>query len=163
MEAAMQRWFAVSACIALTACGGSSRGAPSVEAPSISREGQYEFSATTPNQVIRGTIHASSDAMNVQFETPCQSDATTQGMPSGMPSSTSVSRYYCSGAWLTFDRRNPSSAKWFASVQLPRAREVCARYETQSGRQVCVSRNTETYYINETRAGVIQVRRTPAE
>jgi hypothetical protein len=50
----MQRWFAVTACIALTACGGSSRGAPSVDAPPASSEEHYEFSATTPNQVIRG-------------------------------------------------------------------------------------------------------------
>lgn len=157
----MQQWIAVTACIALGACGGS-RGAPSDEALPASREGRYEFSATTPNQVVRGTVRVGSDAMDVQFETPCQPDATTRGMPSGMPSSTSVSRYYCSGAWLTFDRRNPSSAKWFASVQLPRRREVCARYETQNGRQVCVSRSTETYYINETRTGVIQVRRTSA-
>jgi len=155
----MQRWYAVTACIALSACGGSSRGASSVEAPTASSEGRYEFSATTPTQVIRGTVRVSSDAMDVQFDTPCQSEATTRGMPSGMPSSTSVSRHYCGGAWLTFDRRNPTSAKWFASVQLPRRREVCARYETQGGRQVCVSRSTETYYVTENRSGVIQVRR----
>jgi hypothetical protein len=158
----MQRWFAVTACIALTACGGSSRGAPSVDAPPASSEEHYEFSATTPNQVIRGTVRVSSDAMDVQFETPCQSETTSRGMPSGMPSSTSISRHACGGTWLTFDRRNPTSAKWFASVQLPRRREACSRYETQNGRQVCVSRSTETYYINETRTGVIQVRRSSA-
>jgi hypothetical protein len=156
----MQRWIAV-ACIVLNACGGS-RSAPSDQAPPAASEGRYEFSATTPSQVIRGTVRVSSDAMDVQFETPCQSDAAMRGVPSGMPSSTSVARYNCGGAWLTFDRRNPSSAKWFASVQLPRRREVCARYETQNGRQVCVSRSTETYYINETRTGVIQVRRASA-
>lgn len=155
----MQRWIAVTAFIALSACGGS-RSAPTVEAPSASREGLYEFSASTPNQVIQGTIRLGSEALDVQFATPCQPEAKTRGMPSGMPSSTSVSRYYCSGTWLTFDRRNPTSAKWFSLVELPRRREVCARYETQNGRQVCVSRSTETYYVNESRSGVIQVRRT---
>ena len=122
-------------------------------------EGLYEFSANTPNQLIRGNIRMDSSGTGVQFETACQTEATVRGMPSGMPSSTGMMRYYCSGAWLTFDRRNPQTAKWFATVPIPRRREVCARYDTVNGRQVCASRTTETYYVYETRSGGIQVRR----
>ena len=155
----MNRWIAAVLCISLAACGGS-RAAPSSDVSAGDfADGRYEFTANSPNQLIRGTIRTDASGTNVQFETACQSEATTRSMPRGMPSGSSVARYYCSGAWLTFDKRNPASAKWFATVQLPRRREVCARYETRDGRQVCASKTTETYYVDETRSGGIQVRR----
>ena len=122
-------------------------------------EGTYEFSASTPNQLIRGSVFVGPEETRVQFETTCQPEATVRPRPRSMPSSTSVMTYYCGGTWLAFDRRNPAAANWFASVEVPRRREVCARYETQNGRQVCVSRTTETYSVFETRTGSIQVRR----
>ena len=155
----MHRSIVTMACMVVFGCGGS-RGTPAVEAPS-SLDGLYEFSATTPNQNIRGNLRSTSEGLGIQFETACQPEVTTRGRPRGMPSNTSVAIYYCSGAWLTFDRRNPATAKWYATVDLPRRREVCARYETQNGRQVCVSRATETYYVPESRSGGIQVRRVP--
>ena len=156
----MNRWIVALSCIALAACGGT-RAAPSSDAPAAGglAESLYEFSANTPNQLVRGSIRVRSTGTDIQFETACQSEVTTRSRPNGMPSSTSVMTHYCSGTWLTFDRRNPASAKWYATVQLPRRREVCSRYETQNGRQVCVSRTTETYYVNESRSGGIQVRR----
>ena len=69
--------------------------------------------------------------------------------------------YYCSGTWLSFDRFNPAQATWYASVEIAKRREVCNRYETQNGRQVCVSRGMETYYVYEPRSGGIQVQRVP--
>lgn len=140
----------------LTAC--ASRNATPRE-PAEASGGTYAFSASTPNQLIRGTVLVGSAGTSVQFETACQPEATVRARPSGMPSSTSVMSYYCSGSWLTFDRRNPATAKWYASVEMLRRREVCARYETQNGRQVCVSRTTESYSVFETRTGGIQVRR----
>ena len=155
----MNRWIATLSCVALAACGGG-RAAPSSEAPAASAGyGLYAFSASSPDQLIRGTIRVGPDGTGIQFETACQPEATVRPMPSGMTSSMSTMRYYCSGTWLTFDRRNPAMAKWYATVQLPRQREVCSRYDTQNGRQVCVSRTTETYYVNETRSGGIQVRK----
>jgi hypothetical protein len=144
--------------VALSACGGA-RTPSADEPPPRSNDGLYEFSASTPNQLIRGTILVDVDRTSVQFETPCAPEATMRGRPSGTPSATSVMRYYCGGAWLTFDRRNPRVAKWYANVEVPRQRQVCERYETISGRQVCASWNTETYYVYSTRTGVIQVRR----
>jgi hypothetical protein len=155
----MLRWMVLMACVAIGGCGGS-RSAPSAESSSP-MEGTYEFSASTPNQLMRGRINKTSSGLGIDFETSCHSETTTRPRPRGMPSGSSVAGYYCSGAWLTFDRRNPGVAKWYASVEQPRRREVCARYETQNGRQVCVSRSTETYYVYETRSGGIQVRRVP--
>lgn len=127
-----------------------------------SADGIYEFTANTPNQLIRGSIRVGPEGTGIQFETACQPEATIRPMPSTMPSATTTSmRYYCSGAWLTFDRSNPVQAMWHTTVEVPRRREVCARYETQNGRQVCVSRTTETYYVPEPRSGGIQVRRLP--
>lgn len=144
----------------LTACASASRNAATREPPEPSG-GTYTFTASTPNQLIRGTVLVGPEGTGVQFETACQPEATLRARPSGMPSSTSVMSYYCSGTWLTFDRRNPATAKWYASVEIPRRREVCTRYETQNGRQVCVSQTTESYSVFETRTGGIQVHRVP--
>lgn len=156
----MRPFSAVLTLAVLTACASTGRTSSSGEA-TRSPEGTYEFSANTPNQLIRGSIHSGPEGTGIQFETACQPEATIRALPRNMPSATSVSRYYCSGTWLTFDRFNPAQATWFATVETPRRREVCARYETQNGRRVCVSRTTETYYVAETRSGGIQVRRIP--
>lgn len=151
----MHRWMVCVACLATVACGGS-RSAPASESPSA-MEGTYEFSASTPNQLVRGTLNMTADRLGIQFETECQTATTPQPRPRDMGQG--VAAYYCSASWLTFDRRNPANAKWYATVQQPRRREVCARYDTVNGRQVCASKTTETYYVNETRSGGIQVRR----
>lgn len=144
----------------LMACASANKNAETREAPDPSSR-TYAFSASTPNQLIRGTVLVSPERTGVEFETSCQQEVTVRPRPSTMSSSSSVMSYYCSGTWLTFDRRNPATAKWYASVEIPRRREVCSRYETQNGRQVCVSRTTETYSVFETRSGGIQVRRLP--
>ena len=155
--------LSVSAAL-LTACassGGGSRTAPTTESSPDVLEGTYQFTAGTPNQIIRGSLRVTDDQMGVQFETACQSEVGPQPFPRGMPSSTSFRRYYCSGAWLMFDNRNPRSAKWYATVQLPRQRQVCVRYETRNGRQVCGEQGSETYFVYETRSGGIQVQKVP--
>jgi len=144
----------------LCACGGG-RPAPSTETTSP-YNASYAFSAATPNANVQGKIVVNSSGTFVNFDTPCQGgDVTrTRGMPSGMPSTTSAARYYCGGAWLVFDRRNPSGApKWFANVESPRSRRVCDSYVTQNGRQLCASYRSETYYVYETRTCGIQVQR----
>ena len=150
--------LSILVCATLTAC--ASRSAEPRE-PAEASGATYAFSANTPHQLIRGTVLVGPEGTGVQFDTPCQREATVRARPTGMPSSTSVLSYYCSGTWLTFDRRNPATAKWYASVEILRRREVCARYETQNGRQVCVSRKMETYTVTESRSGAIQVRRIP--
>jgi hypothetical protein len=150
----------MSACVVLGACGGS-RTAPSAEATKVAMYGDYGFTANPPNQLIRGTIRVNAEGTGIQFETACQPEVTVRPRPRNMPASTSVMTYYCSGTWLSFDKSNPAQAKWFASVEVPRRREICNRYETQNGRQVCVSRGTETYTTYEQRSGGIQVSRIP--
>lgn len=156
----MHGWIAVAACMTLGACGGS-RSTSLLPPPSAPENGLYAFSASTPNQHIRGTIRVGEGGMGIEFETNCQPEATTRPLPRGMPTTSSVSRHYCSGAWLEFGRQNPTVAKWYASVEVPRQREVCDRYQTQNGRRVCVSRSIETYNVVETRSGGIIVRRIP--
>lgn len=156
----MSRRLSVLMFATLTACASASRNTAPRE-PAEPSSGTYAFSASTPNQLIRGTVVVSAEGTDIQFETACQPEATVRARPRDMPSSMSVMIYYCSGTWLTFDRRNPATAKWYASVEIPRQREVCSRYETQNGRQVCVNRTTETYSVYETRTGGIQVHRVP--
>lgn len=75
-----------------------------------------------------------------------------------MPTGAGFVRMYCSGAWLTFNRGNPSAARWYTLVNVPREREVCERTGTRNGRQGCVRKSTQTYYVTETRSGTIQVK-----
>lgn len=148
----------VIACLTGSACGGS-RTTPASEPTSDPMDGLYEFTATTPNQNIRGTIQVESGGFRLEYQTPCQSQATTSrrvAMPTTAAGST---RYFCGDAVLTFDRRNPAIAKWYSTVEVERQRQVCDRYETQGGRQVCVSQRTETYTVPQTQSGGIQVRK----
>ena len=145
----------------LCACGGG-RPAPTTETTSPYDNASYAFSAATPNANVAGKILVNSSGTFVDFDTPCQGGEVTrlQGLPSGMPSTTSAARYYCGGAWLVFDRRNPSgAARWFANVETPRSRRVCDSYVTRNGQQVCASYRSETYFVYETRTGGIQVQR----
>jgi hypothetical protein len=156
----MHRWILIASA-ALCACGGA-RPAPSTETTSPYNNASYAFSAATPNANVQGKILVNSSGTFVDFDTPCQGGAVTSlgGIPSGMPSVSSATRYYCGGAWLVFDRRNPAgAARWFATVESPRSRRVCDSYATQNGRQVCTSYRNETYYVSETRTGGIQVQR----
>ena len=150
----------VAACVMLAACGGA-RSAPSTDAARTAMYGDYGFSASVPNQVIRGTVRVTPVGTGIEFETTCNPEVGARPRPRNMPSSsTSVTRY-CSGAWLAFDRFNPAQAMWYSSVEVQKRREVCAQYATQNGRQVCVSRSTETYSVYEPRSGSIQVQRVP--
>lgn len=155
----MRKWMVVAPVACAIGCGGA-RPAPET-APPAAVNGVYTFSAATPAQLIRGRIRLIDETMSVEFETTCASTPSAAPMPRGMPSSLTTQRYYCDGVWLTFDRHNPSNGRWFATVQTPKQREVCSRYESQGGRQVCVSRSTETYYESESRSGTVQVQRIP--
>jgi hypothetical protein len=96
--------------------------------------------------------------MSVEFETDCQAEVTVRPRPRDMSSTTSEAQYYCGGAWLAFNRQNPLFAKWYATMEVPRRRQVCNRYETRNGQRVCVSQVSETYYVTQTRSGGVQVR-----
>jgi hypothetical protein len=149
----------VFTCVAGIACGGS-RSTPSAESTPAVTDGQYEFSATTPTQQIRGTIRVESGSFRLEYLTPCAAQTRTSrfALPTTAAGS---SRYFCGDAVLTFDRRNPAIAAWYAIVEVARQRQVCDRYESQGGRQVCVGQRTETYMVPQTQSGGIQVRRVP--
>lgn len=162
----MNRWIPTTACAALCACG-SSRGAPTVEAPSGSGEGIYEFSASIPARQagttirVQGTFTLVGDSLLVQSPNGCEAVVSRgPAAPNGVPSSATVRSFYCGGALLTFDRRDPvKAARWFASVPVPKQRNACVEYRTsENRRQVCVRWRPETYYTYETRSGGIQVR-----
>jgi hypothetical protein len=120
--------------------------------------GLYEFSASTPNQLIRGRIRVGETGMCVEFETDsCQAEVTGRPRPRDL-SSTTEAQYYCGGAGLAYNPQNPLFAKWYATMEVPRRRQVCNRYETRNGQRVCVSQVSETYYVTQTRSGGVQVR-----
>ena len=159
----MIRPIALLLSFAIAACGGA-RHAPS--AGSGSDEGVYEYSATIPTrqpgQTLRvsGTFSVLEDSLYVQHGNECYQVAPgTSGMA---PSTGSVANLYCGSALVTFDRRNPTSAKWLATVPVPRQRNVCAEYEPRppSGNNPrCIRWRVESYYTYEQRTGVVQVKR----
>jgi hypothetical protein len=123
------------------------------------RVGTYEFVASVPGRLVKGKLFVEPDTLHFVPETNCSSDYDPAARIVARLNAGEV-RYFCAGAWLTFDRRNPAqSSKWFSAVRIPKQRQVCAQYATQNGRQVCVRQSMETYYTTEQRSGSIQVRR----
>lgn len=157
------RW-PVAVILAAYGCG-VSRGSPSVGAPAEA-EGVYEFTASIPAREtgstlrVRGTLSIIADSMYVQTANACAVLDGSAPAPTGSASGAGTIRLGCSGAFLMFERRNPAAAKWYATVSVPRQRNVCVEEEVREARRrVCVRRRPETYYTPEQRTGGIQVRR----
>ena len=157
-------------CATVIACASGRRSESAVEG-SASEEATYEFIATIPfsdavarsarTYKLSGVFVRLGDSLFVQPDATCQPLAPAapdeQG-PRGMPTGAGFVRLYCSGAWLTFSRSNPSSARWYKLVSVPREREVCERTGTRNGRLGCLRKSRQTYYVTETRSGTIEVR-----
>ena len=152
------------------ACAGGRNSELAVEG-SVPEESSYEFVATIPfsdaaarvtrTYQLSGVFVRLRDSLFVQPNANCQplSPQTPGGRgPTGMPTGAGFVRLYCSGTWLTFNRSNPSSARWYTMLSFPRERELCEEYGTRNGRQGCVRKSRETYYETVTRSGTIQVK-----
>ena len=151
------------------ACAGGRTSESAVEG-SVPEEASYQFSATIPfsdatsktrTYQLSGVFVRLGDSLFVQPDANCQTlapEAPDGRGPKGMPTGAGFVRMYCRGAWLTFNRSSPSSARWYTLVSVPREREVCERTGTRNGRQGCVRKSMQTYYVTETRSGTIQVR-----
>ena len=156
-------------CATVIACA-AGRTSESVVEGSVPEEATYEFIATIPvsdaahktrTYQLSGVFVRLGDSLFVQPNASCQQlapEAPNARGPKGMPTGSGFVRVYCSGAWLTFNRGNPSTARWYTLVSVPREREVCERTGTRNGRQGCVRKSMQTYYETETRSGTIQVR-----
>jgi len=116
----MQRWIAVTTCIALSACGSARRNAHSTTSPSVSNERVYEYSATIPGYQpgktlrVQGTLSVVGDSLFVQPDSGCVLYNPTVRQAPGAATIT------CGGASLNFDRRNLKSATWSGFVQVPK-------------------------------------------
>ena len=152
------------ACVVLVACGGS-RTAPEAAVPDAAPagpiEGNYEYQANLPGQLVKGTLRVLGDTMLV--EQTADYCLPVQGSRDPL-----AIWYSCKGGGrfeqltLRLDRRNPAQfSKWSASFRVQKRRQVCAEYAIQQGRQVCVRQTTETYEDTESSRGNLQVRRTP--
>jgi hypothetical protein len=136
----------------------------------VPEEATYQFIATIPfsdparatrTYQLSGVVVRLGDSLFVQPDANCQPlapEAPDGRGPKGMPTGAGFVRMFCSGAWLTFNRGSPSSARWYTLIALPREREVCEQTGTRNGRQGCVRKSRQTYYVTETRSGPIQVR-----
>ena len=134
-------------------------------------EGSYEFFASIPGQMVRGTFRLEGENVLVNDQavdcgtTGRRQDASAarnraMAMASGSSRNTGSLTYQgCDGVTLAFDRKNPVQSKWYASVPVQRQRQVCAETAVQGGREVCVRRAMETYEAYEPRSGSVQVRR----
>lgn len=162
----MNRSIVTLACIALGACGGA-RSSPSVEAKS--KDGFYEFSAAIPSSQqgegtvrVQGTLSAFDDSLWVQTGS---SECAVVPVPERYrtPSDKRVATVYCrTGARITFDRRDPTSARWYARVAVPKQRNTCVEYGPRpptGNRPNCLRWRPETYYTYEQRSGAVQVKR----
>jgi hypothetical protein len=122
-------------------------------------EGVYDYVANLPGQQVRGRMRVTGDTVTVEpMADYCRPMV-------GAPDPLAI-RYTCTGSGsiesiqLRIDRRSPVQlSKWTANYRVQRQREVCVRYETRSGRQVCVQTQRETYETQESRSGTLQVRR----
>ena len=155
----MKVHLAVPASAILLSC--ASGGSPTTSRDPAGMVGAtYDFVATTPRQVIRGSIRIEADTMYLDAERDCLSNIRSE--PIGRGNKAGVFRYGCAGATLEFDSRNPIRAsRWFATVAVQRLREVCAQREVRNGREVCVRTEIERYEVPESRSGTIQVTRRP--
>jgi hypothetical protein len=155
----MKVFLAVCTLVAVASCASGGR-STAVSAPAGQLEGTYDFVATIPSQVIRGTIRVEGDTMYFVPEKDCLSSIRSE--PLGRAGTAGVFRYSCNGAILEFDRRNPTrSSKWSANVAVQRLREICAERAVRNGREVCIRTEMERFEVQEPRSGSIQVMRRP--
>jgi hypothetical protein len=156
----MQRWIAVTTCIALSACGSARRSAHSTTSPSVSNEGVYEYSATIPGYQpgktlrVQGTLSVVGDSLFVQPDSGCVLYNPTVRQAPG------AATINCGRASLNFDRRNLKSATWSGFVQVPKQRNSCVQYEPRDAARSprCIRYRPETYYENQRRSGPVQLR-----
>lgn len=160
----MQRTL-LGALAILTACASSSRTTETSTSTSVSAvtagpvEGVYDYTANLPGQQVRGKLRVIGDTVTLDpMGDYCR--------PSVRAPDPLAFHFSCNGPGsyesiqLRIDRRNPVQlSKWSAIYRVQRTRDVCMRYETQAGRQVCVQTKQETYETNETRSGTLAVRR----
>ena len=154
-------------CAIVIACAGGHPSESAVEG-SVPAEATYEFTATIPfsdsipraarTYQLSGVFIRLGDSLFVQPDASCQHLAPQAIGPNGMPTGAGFVRMQCSGAWLAFNRDNPSSARWYTLVSVARERELCERTGTRNGRQGCLRKSRQTYYVTETRSGTIKVR-----
>ena len=149
----------------LLACASSSRTTETSTTTAVaattggSIEGVYDYVANLPGQQVRGQMRVTGDTVIVEpMADYCR---PTVGVPDPL-----AFHYSCNGPGsfesiqLRIDRRNPAQlSKWSARYRVQRQREVCVRYETRGGQQVCVQTQRETYETQESRSGTLQVRR----
>jgi hypothetical protein len=160
----MQRTWPVLLAL-VVACASSSRttGTSTTSAVAAtsggSIEGVYDYVANVPGQQVRGTLRVIGDTVTVEpIGEYCR--------PTVDPPDPLAFYFTCNGPGsyesikLRIDRHNPVQlSKWSAVYRVQREREVCVRYETRGGQQVCVQTQRETYETQESRSGTLQVRR----
>lgn len=159
------RWTTMLTCAALAACASSSRTTETSTSTAVSAvtthpvEGVYDYTANLPGQQVRGKLRIIGDTITVEpIADYCR---PTVRAPDPL-----AFHYSCNGPGsyesiqLRIDRRNPVQlSKWSAIYRVRRTRDVCVRYETRAGQQVCVQTRPESYETDESRSGTLQVRR----
>ena len=163
----MQSQWSILPLATLLACASAGNAREAARAA----EGSYEFFASVPGQMVRGTFRLQGEEIQVDNQAvDCGTTGRRQGwtaegnramaVASSASRNTGVATYRgCEGVTLAFDRRNPVQSKWYAAVAVPRQRQICAERAVQNGREVCVRREMETYEAYEARSGSVQVRR----
>jgi hypothetical protein len=152
--------FFVFAAVAACATGGAPR--TNLQQP-LSSLGTYEFSASIRGQMVTGTLYVRPDTILVGGD--CSRSVSDSrffnvGCSTAPVTTSAESKTQGIGALLRFDRGNPDQgAKWSGNIPVQKRREVCARYETRDGRQVCASKTYETYVELQSTSGPVQMRR----
>lgn len=136
----------------VAALGCSARRAPPVDPASRWPDGRYTFVATTPNHAVGGWIDVSEGETYVVFDPACPSRSARPPLPSNVRFGVApVRSYQCGDAWLTFDLRTPSNAKWYVVQETRSTNERCNWIEWDGQR-----------YCWLTRSGSVKVQRVIA-
>jgi len=160
----VNRWIHLTTCAALVACGGS-RNAPETDPGSSAADAFYEYSASIPGYQpgstlrVTGSLTMIGDSLFVQPGSGCSIYRRNESaIAATSPESATVN---CAGASLSFDGRNLKSGRWFATVQVPKQRNVCVQYEPRDPARSprCLRFRPETYYVREQRSGGVQIKR----
>ena len=148
----------------IVACAGSGGTRAGNAVPYAPAQGTYAFSAGIPGTDASGTLLVTADTFFMKESQYCGivQSSLTEIRVACRGSNIAGSPGESSFGILKFNRRSPSlSATWEMQISIPRQREVCYRTDVRNGRETCVERKRETYYVSERKSGTVHVQRVP--
>jgi hypothetical protein len=156
-----QRRTITLSCVAALACGGGARSGATMDAPSRSRDGVYEYTASIPGAQAGSTIRVQGTLAFVDDSLVVHPDGNCGVAVSRVAPIHRLASLNCGGgATLTLDLRNGASGTWSTMVSVPKQRNACVEYAPRDPARSprCIRWRPETYYVRERRSGPVRIR-----